>query len=36
MRAAVVRQFNGPLRIEELPIPEPGEVDARVVLNFRG
>ena len=29
MKAAVVHQFGGPLRIEELPVPEPGPGENR-------
>jgi hypothetical protein len=40
MRAAAVRQVKEPLRIEDLPTPEPfeqiekGEVDVRLVFDF--
>jgi hypothetical protein len=46
MKAAVVHQFGRPLRIEDVPVTEPGVagpikeverglVDARLVLDFR-
>ena len=36
MRAAVVRQFNQPLCIEDLPIPEPGHGDVVVQVETSG
>ena len=36
MRAAVVHEFRSPLRIEELPVPEPGEGQALVKIEASG
>jgi propanol-preferring alcohol dehydrogenase len=36
MKAAVVRQFNEPLRIEDLPIPEPGHGEVVVQVETSG
>jgi propanol-preferring alcohol dehydrogenase len=36
MRAAVVRSFGEPLRIEELPIPTPGPLEALVRVQYSG
>jgi propanol-preferring alcohol dehydrogenase len=36
MRAAVVTEFNGPLEVQDLPIPEPGPQEVLVRLEFSG
>jgi propanol-preferring alcohol dehydrogenase len=36
MRAAVVTEFNGPLEVRDLPIPEPGPQEVLVRLEFSG
>ena len=36
MKAAVVKSFDSPLQIEDVPKPKPGrEVEARLVFDFR-
>ena len=36
MKAAVVRRFQEPLRVEEVPVPEPGDGQVLVKIEASG